>query len=91
MSTSARDRRSTRRASSDAGGRGADHDNGRHDVGCRSQARAFRAHASQLAESWFAKIPESLFDEVFGVESFIREQDRTAAPIPEIDLFAGLR
>jgi LmbE family N-acetylglucosaminyl deacetylase len=52
---------------------------------------ALRAHASQLAETWFAKMPESLFDEVFGVESFIREQDRTAAPVPEIDLFAGLR
>ncbi len=52
---------------------------------------ALRAHASQLAESWFAKMPESLFDEVFGVESFIREQDRTAAPTPEVDLFAGLR
>jgi LmbE family N-acetylglucosaminyl deacetylase len=52
---------------------------------------ALRAHASQLAEGWFAKVPESLFDEVFGVESFIREQDRTAAPVPEVDLFAGLR
>jgi LmbE family N-acetylglucosaminyl deacetylase len=52
---------------------------------------ALRAHASQLAETWFAKMPESLFDEVFGVESFIRQQDRTAAPLPEIDLFAGLR
>jgi LmbE family N-acetylglucosaminyl deacetylase len=52
---------------------------------------ALRAHASQLAESWFAKMPESLFDEVFGVESFIREWDRTAAPTPEGDLFAGLR
>jgi len=50
-----------------------------------------RAHASQLAESWFAKMPESLFDEVFGVESFIRERDRTSAPTPEGDLFAGLR
>ena len=52
---------------------------------------ALRAHASQLADSWFAKMPESMFDEVFGVESFIREQDRTAAPVPEVDLFAGLR
>jgi LmbE family N-acetylglucosaminyl deacetylase len=52
---------------------------------------ALRAHASQIAETWFAKMPESLFDEVFGVESFIREQDRTAAPVPEDDLFAGLR
>jgi LmbE family N-acetylglucosaminyl deacetylase len=52
---------------------------------------ALRAHASQLDDSWFAKMPESMFDEVFGVESFIRQQDRTAAPIPEVDLFAGLR
>jgi len=52
---------------------------------------ALRAHASQLAETWFAKMPDSMFDEVFGVESFIRQQDRTAAPLPEIDLFAGLR
>jgi LmbE family N-acetylglucosaminyl deacetylase len=52
---------------------------------------ALRAHASQIAETWFAKMPESLFDEVFGVESFVREQDRTGAPVPEDDLFAGLR
>ncbi len=52
---------------------------------------ALRAHASQLAESWFAKLPESLFDEVFGLESFIREQNCTSAPTPEVDLFAGLR
>ena len=52
---------------------------------------ALRAHSSQLAESWFAKMPDSVFDEVFGFESFIREQDRTAAAIPEVDLFAGLR
>ena len=76
----------------DGSGRGADHDDGRYDRRLPSRKRdALRAHASQLAESWFAKMPESLFDEVFGVESFIREQDRTAAPIPEIDLFAGLR
>ncbi len=53
--------------------------------------KALQAHASQLAESWFAKMPDSMFDEVFGFESFIREQDRTAAPVPETDLFAGLR
>jgi LmbE family N-acetylglucosaminyl deacetylase len=52
---------------------------------------ALRAHASQLAETWFAKVPEPVFDEVFGTETFIREQDRTGAPVPEDDLFAGLR
>jgi len=52
---------------------------------------ALRSHASQLAETWFAKIPEAVFDEVFGMETFIREHDRTGAPAPEDDLFAGLR
>jgi len=52
---------------------------------------ALRAHASQLAESWFAKIPEPIFDEVFAMESFIREHDRTGTPVPEDDLFVGLR
>ena len=52
---------------------------------------ALRAHASQLADSWLAKMPDSLFDEVFGVETFIRDHDRTTAPTPEVDLFAGLR
>ena len=76
----------------DGGSRGADHDDGRHHVGCRaaSATRCERTPAN-WPRRWFAKMPESMFDEVFGVESFIREQDRTAAPLPEIDLFAGLR
>ena len=52
---------------------------------------ALMAHASQLQESWFAKLPPELATETFGFESFIRARDTTGAPIPETDLFAGLR
>lgn len=52
---------------------------------------ALMAHASQLQESWFAKLPPELAEETFGFESFIRARDTTGAPIPETDLFAGLR
>jgi LmbE family N-acetylglucosaminyl deacetylase len=56
-----------------------------------SKRSALLAHASQLDESWFAKLPEQAFVEVFGEECFIRDYDRTGSPLPEIDLFAGLR
>jgi hypothetical protein len=48
-------------------------------------------HASQLDESWFLKFPDDAFVEFFGYETFIRAEDRTGAPVPEDDLFAGLR
>jgi LmbE family N-acetylglucosaminyl deacetylase len=52
---------------------------------------ALLAHNSQIAESWFAKIPPSVAGEAFGFESFIRAADSTGAPVPETDLFSGLR
>jgi LmbE family N-acetylglucosaminyl deacetylase len=52
---------------------------------------ALRAHASQLAESWFATMPPEIYGEFFQVETFTRAGDRTGAPLPETDLFAGLR
>ncbi len=52
---------------------------------------ALMAHASQIRESWFSKIPEDLARQVFSREHFIRERDTTGAPLPENDLFAGLR
>ncbi len=52
---------------------------------------ALLAHASQLDESWFAKLPDEAFVELFAEEYFIRSFDRTGAPVPEDDLFAGLR
>jgi LmbE family N-acetylglucosaminyl deacetylase len=52
---------------------------------------ALLSHRSQIRESWFSKIPPDLGVEVFGRESFIRAADRTGAPVPEDDLFAGIR
>jgi len=52
---------------------------------------ALQAHASQIAESWFSKIPPEVSRDAFGDETFIRVTDRTGAPLPEDDLFAGLR
>jgi LmbE family N-acetylglucosaminyl deacetylase len=52
---------------------------------------ALMSHGSQIRESWFSKIPPEIGVEVFGRESFIRAADRTGAPVPEDDLFAGIR
>jgi LmbE family N-acetylglucosaminyl deacetylase len=61
-----------------------------HDV-LQLKRDALLAHASQIADSWFSKIPPDIAAQVFGRESFIRVIDRTGAPVPETDLFAGLR
>ncbi|HWG62418.1 MAG TPA: PIG-L family deacetylase [Streptosporangiaceae bacterium] len=52
---------------------------------------ALFAHGSQISESWFSKIPPEIGEAAFGRESFIRAFDTTGAPLPEDDLFAGLR
>jgi LmbE family N-acetylglucosaminyl deacetylase len=52
---------------------------------------ALFAHSSQIQESWFSKIPAEIAEDAFGRESFIRATDSTGAPLPEDDLFAGLR
>lgn len=52
---------------------------------------ALNAHASQIAESWFAHIPAEAFALAFGTQHFIRAYDTTGATTPETDLFAGLR
>jgi LmbE family N-acetylglucosaminyl deacetylase len=52
---------------------------------------ALIAHASQIRDSWFSKIPPELGEKVFGRESFIRASDTTGTPVPEDDLFSGLR
>ena len=54
-------------------------------------AEALSAHASQIAESWFGKLPFDAFSVAFGEQSFVRAYDTTNAPLPEDDLFAGLR
>lgn len=52
---------------------------------------ALFAHGSQISESWFSKIPPEIAEATFGRESFIRVSDSAGAPLPEDDLFAGLR
>lgn len=52
---------------------------------------ALMAHASQITDSWFSKIPPEVVRSAFGRECFIRTHNRTHAPVPEADLFAGLR
>jgi LmbE family N-acetylglucosaminyl deacetylase len=52
---------------------------------------ALLAHASQIQDSWFSQIPPEIAATVFGREHFIRAADTTGAPVPEDDLFAGLR
>lgn len=52
---------------------------------------ALFAHGSQIDDSWFSKIPRDVTEAAFGYEYFIRLVDTTGAPLPESDLFAGLR
>ena len=53
---------------------------------------ALFAHGTQInGDSWFGKIPPEIVEEAFGYEYFIRVADTTGAPVPENDLFAGLR
>lgn len=52
---------------------------------------ALLAHASQITDSWFTKIPPEVAESIFGQESFVRFLNKTEAPVPESDLFVGLR
>jgi LmbE family N-acetylglucosaminyl deacetylase len=52
---------------------------------------ALMAHASQIQDSWFSKLPPDVATEAFGFETFVRVADTTGAAVPETDLFAGLR
>ena len=52
---------------------------------------ALFAHSSQIEESWFSQLPPDISEMAFGQEYFIRAADSTGAPLPEDDLFAGLR
>jgi len=53
---------------------------------------ALFAHGTQVnGDSWFGKVPPEVIEAAFGYEYFIRVADTTGAPLPEDDLFAGLR
>ena len=67
--------------------------NRRVDVGpfVERKRTALATHASQIEESLWAHLPTGAFGPIFGEESFIRAHDTTGAPLPEADLFVGLR
>lgn len=52
---------------------------------------AFQAHASQVDNIIFLRLPDDLFARFMSTETYLRVRDRTGAPTPERDLFAGLR
>jgi LmbE family N-acetylglucosaminyl deacetylase len=52
---------------------------------------SLECHASQSDNIFFLKMGRETFAELMGTEVFVRVRDRTGAPIPEDDLFAGLR
>jgi LmbE family N-acetylglucosaminyl deacetylase len=52
---------------------------------------AFEAHASQLDNILFLRLPPELFARFMSIETYQRVRDRTGAPGPEGDLVAGLR
>ena len=52
---------------------------------------ALATHASQMQESFWSRFPTEAFGVLFGEEAFIRAYDTTGAPLPEADLFVGLR
>jgi LmbE family N-acetylglucosaminyl deacetylase len=55
-----------------------------------SKRAALGAHASQLLDTVWVKASDADFKELFGQETFVRTRDRSGAPLPETDLFAGL-
>jgi LmbE family N-acetylglucosaminyl deacetylase len=50
-----------------------------------------RAHESQMSNFGIMQLAEDELKRIFGTETYVRARDRTGAPIPESDLFAGLR
>jgi LmbE family N-acetylglucosaminyl deacetylase len=52
---------------------------------------ALRAHASQADNGFWLNLPAPIVTSFMSTEYFIRAMDRTGAPVPESDLFAGLR
>jgi hypothetical protein len=57
----------------------------------RQKFDALGAHASQNDNIFFLRLGLERFTEFMGVETFSRVHDSTGAPLPEDDLFAGLR
>jgi LmbE family N-acetylglucosaminyl deacetylase len=52
---------------------------------------ALAAHASQPDNAFFLGMGRETFARIMSTETFVRVHDATKAPVPEDDLFAGLR
>lgn len=52
---------------------------------------ALHAHRSQLDGSHWLHLDDEALARIFCEETYIRARDRTGTPLPEADLFAGLR
>jgi LmbE family N-acetylglucosaminyl deacetylase len=52
---------------------------------------ALAAHGSQSDGAFFLGLGRDRFTQLMGTEAFVRVRDTTGAPLPEDDLFAGLR
>ena len=65
------------------------------EVDCTAWVRvkhaALAAHATQVDNADLVGMPDDLFDAVFGVERYVRGLDPTGTPLPEHDLFQGVR
>ena len=53
--------------------------------------KSLEAHASQGENIFFLQMGVELFSSIMGSEQFVRVLNTTDAPVPEDDLFAGLR
>jgi LmbE family N-acetylglucosaminyl deacetylase len=53
--------------------------------------QSLEAHSSQSDNIFFLRMGRRAFGEVMTREAFVRVMNRTEAPVPEEDLFAGLR
>jgi LmbE family N-acetylglucosaminyl deacetylase len=65
------------------------------EVDCTAWVRvkhaALAAHATQVDNADLVGMPDEVFDLVFGTERYVRALDTTATPLPEHDLFEGIR
>lgn len=65
------------------------------EVDCTAWVRvkhaALAAHASQVDNADLVGMPSEVFDLVFGTERYVRAYDATGTPLPETDLFEGIR
>ena len=52
---------------------------------------SLHCHESQTENIFFLKMGHDVFASLMGREAFVRALDRTGSPVPEDDLFAGLR